>query len=647
MATFETTNETVDAEVEKVGGIDKTSVSISPGVTVLTGRNATNRTSLLQGLIAGLGSTDVSIKGDADSATVELTVGDETYTRTLTRTNGGVHTEGNGYFDDPELADLFAFLLKSNDARRAVELTDNLREVIMRPVDTDTIEAEIDELQDERDDIDRQLDNLQSMQAQLPQLEQRRQNLEDEIAEKETQLEEAKQAIEDTDQEISATHDQKDELNDALEQFRDARSDLEDVRYNLDTERESVSALENEVESLESDLKELPEIPATDVDDVESQISELRSQRETLDEVVNDLQTVIQFNEEMLDGTSAEIAAALRDDDHRDSVTDQLVDDQVVCWTCGSSVDSDSIEETLDRLRALRQEKLQERRDLQSKLDDLKTEKATHEERKRQRSQIQTQLERAQTELAQRRDRVEELTEERERLQERIEDLETEVENQQDETQSELLELHREANELEFELDQLEDDLDSVTAEIEQMDDALEERDKLKDRRDAISDEIADLRTRIERTEREAVEQFNDHMETVLEILDYENLERIWIERKEQTVPQGRRKVQQSVFDLHVVRSADDGTTYEDTVEHLSESEREVTGLVFALAGYLTHDVYETCPFLLLDSIEAIDSNRIARLVDYVANYAEYVVVALLPEDAQALDDDYRRITDI
>jgi hypothetical protein len=72
-----------------------------------------------------------------------------------------------------------------------------------------------------------------------------------------------------------------------------------------------------------------------------------------------------------------------------------------------------------------------------------------------------------------------------------------------------------------------------------------------------------------------------------------------------------------------------------------------VTGLIFALAGYLTHEVHEVCPFLLLDSIEAIDSDRISRLVDYVSDYAEYVLVALLPEDAQALDDDYQRVTEV
>jgi len=645
MGATESVAESVDVAVEKVGGIDETAVSFDPGVTVLTGRNATNRTSLLQALMAGLGSEDVSIKGDADEAHVELSIGGETYTRTLTRQNGEVYATGDPYLADPELADLFVFLLESNEARRAVELGADLREIIMRPVDTAAIEAEIDELQDERDTVERQLEELDTLKRELPSLEQRRQELETEIEDKEAQLAETKAAIEDTDQEVSATRDQEAELEDALETFRDTRSDLEDVRYSLETERESISALETETEDRETELAELPETPMAEVGEIDDRIETLRSRREELDATVNDLQKVIQFNEEMLDGTSSDVVAALRDDP--DDVTDQLVDDRVVCWTCGSDVDSESVEATVDRLRSLRTEKLQRRRDLQSEIDDLKTEKATYEDQRRQRSRIEERLERATDELERRRDRVEELVAERDRLEEAITDLEDEVERLQDETQSELLDLHREANEIEFELGQLGSDLEEVTAEIERIESQVDARESLQERREAIREETADLRTRIDRTETEAVEQFNDHMESVLSILDYENLERIWIERRQETVSQGRRTVEQSVFDLHVVRSTDDGTTYEDSIDHLSESEREVTGLVFALAGYLTHDIHETCPFLLLDSIEAIDSDRIARLVDYVADYADYVVVALLPEDAQALDDDYRRITEI
>ncbi|ERJ04900.1 Smc-like protein Sph2 [Halorhabdus tiamatea SARL4B] len=136
-------------------------------------------------------------------------------------------------------------------------------------------------------------------------------------------------------------------------------------------------------------------------------------------------------------------------------------------------------------------------------------------------------------------------------------------------------------------------------------------------------------------------------METVLGVLEYDNLDRIWIERAQREVKEGRQKAIRTFFELHVVRSTPSGTTYEDTVDHLSESEREVTGLVFALAGYLVHEVYETVPFMLLDSLEAIDSARIADLVEYFGEFADYLVVALLEEDADAVEGDHTRIESI
>jgi hypothetical protein len=78
------------------------------------------------------------------------------------------------------------------------------------------------------------------------------------------------------------------------------------------------------------------------------------------------------------------------------------------------------------------------------------------------------------------------------------------------------------------------------------------------------------------------------------------------------------------------------GAAYEDTVAHFSESEREVTGLVFALAGYLVHAVYETV--MLLDSLAAVDANRITVLVEYVTKHIDYLVVAFLSVDVAVLD---------
>ena len=145
----------------------------------------------------------------------------------------------------------------------------------------------------------------------------------------------------------------------------------------------------------------------------------------------------------------------------------------------------------------------------------------------------------------------------------------------------------------------------------------LTERDQIDVKRGELQGELTDLRGRIERIEERAIEAFSAHMETVLELLDYANIARIWLERRETQVREDRRTVTKTVFELHVIRSTDSGTIYEDTIDHLSESEREVTRLVFALAGYLAHDLYESMPVVLLDSLETIDSDRIAALVDY------------------------------
>ena len=647
MSRAQSTTETVELHVENIGGIEETTVELGPGVTALAGRNATNRTSLLQAIMAALGSDRASLKADADEGSVTLTVGDETYTRTLKRRGSTIATEGDPYLTDATLADLFAFLLESNEARQAVARGDDLRELIMRPIDTEAIQTEIRNLEQEKREVDSEISSLDSLDGRLPELEQKRTSLKEQIEEKRAELEEKEREIEEADANVEQTRDDRDELESRLDDLKEARSNLEDVRYDIDAEAESIDALESERDELTAEREDIPaEIDGGD--EIEAQIADLRDRMQRLDSSVNQLQTVIQFNEDMLEGTSADVAAALRDDAGAGSVTDALVEsDTVVCWTCGTEVETEQIEETVDRLRSLRRDKLDQRNDLRSEIDDLESERDELEQLDRRREELEDRIQSIDAELDRRRDRRESLKEERENLTQRVEALESEVEELESRDYGDVLERHREANQLEFEIGRLENDLEDTEDEIASVESRLGERDELEARREEIADELADLRTRIERIESEAVEEFNTHMDTVLDILDYRNLDRIWIERTEQTVREGRRKVQKSMFDMHIIRSTADGTTYEDTIDHLSESEREVTGLVFALAGYLVHDVHETVPFILLDSLEAIDSGRIAQLIDYISEYAEYTVAALLPEDAAALDDDYERVREI
>lgn len=50
---------------------------------------------------------------------------------------------------------------------------------------------------------------------------------------------------------------------------------------------------------------------------------------------------------------------------------------------------------------------------------------------------------------------------------------------------------------------------------------------------------------------------------------------------------------------------------------------------------------------LPLDSPEAIDSRRTAESIRYLSTYTSRLIVALLPEDDDAIDDTYQRVSDI
>jgi len=345
-----------------------------------------------------------------------------------------------------------------------------------------------------------------------------------------------------------------------------------------------------------------------------------------------------------LDGSGIDLNGKQSSDELTDALT---ADDRTVCWTCGSSVDTDQIRETLKRLRELRSDKLDERNEIRAEIEELTDRKSSIQKAQREIERAEEQLDAVETKIDSTTSRIAKLEAKIDSKRDEIEDLESEAESIDVDDHDEALELHREVNGIELRIEQIENEIEEIDDEITEREAAIERRGELAAEREEVVDRLTELRTRVERIEADAVEEFNERMETVLDILAYENLDRIWIERREVEAREGRRKVDRTQFDLHIVRSSPDGTVYEDTVDHLSESEREVTGLVFALAGYLVHDVYETVPFILLDSLEAIDSDRIARVVDYFQTHADYLVAALLPEDAASLSNDYTYIENI
>jgi DNA repair exonuclease SbcCD ATPase subunit len=625
--------------VRRIGGIRETKLELTPGVTVLSGRNATNRTSFLQSIRAALGSEAATLKGDAESGQVTMQLDGKRYERRLERTDGEVVFAGDSYLEDPTVADLFAFLLETNDARQAVARHGDLRDLIMRPVDTDAINAEIDELERRKEQLGESLSAIESRKRELTDLEQRRATLRDRIEAKREKLAEKEAEIDDVD--IEQHRKDKTAFEETLDTLRETRGQLASVRDEIAAQSESIASLEREQSEVTAALADL-ESAEHDRTELDAEIARLREQRQSLNGEIAELGSLIQYNRDRLQGD--QLGALLGEEAEETSLTGRLVDDETVtCWTCGTVVERDQIRTTVERLEDLREQKRAELATVKSTLTEQKSDKQAIERTERRREELAAKQSELSTEQQRRERRLDTLRERRSELTDEVESLEQRVDSLESEEFEAVLSLHREANELEFELDSLTEDLEDVADEIADVEAEIERADDLRAERERVAERLTEKRTEIDRIEATAVTEFNEHMTAILDVLGYENIERIWIER----VADDGRGGEQQRFELHVVRTTESGAAYEDTVDHLSESEREVTGLIFALAGYLVHDVHETVPFMLLDSLEAIDADRIARLVDYFAEYATYLVVALLPEDAEALDSSCSRITEI
>lgn len=628
----------VRVAVENLGGIDSRQIAFDRGVTVLTGRNATNRTSLLQAITAGLGGSYGELKSDADEGEVELAFGDDEYTRRFRRDGAAVTVTGSPYTDDESLVDLFSCLLEVNPARQAVERGDGdaLREIIMEPVDTEEITAGIEATQRELREVGDRIDEIERRRSNLAASRERRRDAEDDLADVETQLADVRDAVE----EFEADADAAEEAEAVVEELTETREEYESVRNQLRTQRNAVESLEAEREETRDQLDELS-VPEAELEATRDELERLQRRQRQLENAINDLVSIVEFNERLVDDGADALPGA---GNEGDGVVDELdpSSGSVECWTCGTTVERSDVEDRLDGLREVIDDHRSERNELRRRIDETRVTLTDLQESVTERQSLEAQAEEIDAEIEEREDRIDELSARETELHDRIQDLESEAAESESLRDSELLERYQRLSELEYERGQLEEQLDSLEneiAEIQELEVELEEREAERER---LREELTSLRNRIDDLERSAIDTFNDHMETVLERLGYENVERVWIERMATESRRGSNS--ESTFSLHVVRSTDDGTVYEDTVDHLSESEREVIGLVVALAGYLVHDVHEAVPIMVLDSLESIDADRIAALVDYFAEYAPFLVVALLPEDAQALDDAYERV---
>ncbi len=619
----------VQLQVENMGGIKNAEVSLSEGVTLFTGENATNRTSVFRAIAGALGSEAGILKRDAERGSVTLSIDGTVYKREYVRQNGSIRKEGSPYANETDIVDLFVCLLEDNPIRRAMRGGADLRELLLAPVDTDELQSEIATLRSERNRIDERLTEIEREHERLPKLEQERTGLEDELADIESELQATRKEI--AAFETESVETEQTEL--LLEKLEDYQGRLEEKKAELDTQRSIREELRENLVEVREELSEVT-VQEDRLERIDQEISRLGAQKSEIVGTINDLSTILKQNQNLVSGDGSVVTELVVEE----NVVDEIdpMNQSVECWTCGSQVERQAIADQLASLEDLVEQKRERRRVIEGELADLRAERKTlkqeteqHRELNEREATLEQELEKRSVEIEERQTDIDELRDD-------ITEIESELESVGSLDDHDEFEGYERVSELEYERGRLENEIQDVEDEINEIRYLVGKREDLEARRADLTEQITSLRSRVETIQRDVVEQFNTHMETVLDRLQYRNIERVWLER--------RTENGETEFALHIVREDEAGNVYEDSLDHLSESEREVIGLVVALTGHVVHDVAEQVPFMLLDSLEAIDATRIAELVDYLSSETTYLLAALLEEDAAELPDSYDRI---
>jgi DNA repair exonuclease SbcCD ATPase subunit len=605
----------ITLDIENIGGIDNMTVSLEDGVTLVQGPNATNKTSLLQSVLFALGVSTVPIKSDAEEARVELRIGDRTVERTAHRTEHGISTKGEAWVegdDERLLLERFGALLETNPLRAAVSREQEIESLLKQPMNIDALETERAGKMERKRQAEARVDELSTVDERLAEREREFSEKRERESELEARLDELEAQREEADE------GEDEELAELRARRADLRSEKADSQAQVDRLEDAVDRLESQLDDAEADIEEAEAaVGETDVESLKQERADIRAELKDVEARLDILQSVLTSNREML---ASEFTGIL-------GYEAGLTGDEFSCWACGQPAEGDDFEGTVEDLRRLIEQDKQQLRDREPELDELdehieaaRQARSRRQELATKRRDIEQQLKERRDSLDQSRSRLEELRAELQSIDEEIAEHEAEARDADDEVAEELESTRVELRSLRRELDRLE-------RTREDLRDKQREREEAAERVETLADEIATLTDRIENLEGELRENFNAAMDDLLNALDFERIDRVWLDGD---------------FEIVIAREVD-GSVRADTIEHLAESEREMIGLVLGLAGYLTYDVGEVSPVLVLDSLGAFDGDRTERLIDYFADRTDVLLAAVHPATTEA--DGYKRVT--
>lgn len=565
--------------MRNIAGIQRGTAVLKPGVNAVRGGNWQGKSSFIHALEAVMG-TETPLTESEDTGRVELETADATYAVELQRQDGAVACDGHPYLADEYnriCADLYGFLDDDNEIRRAVRSGENLEELLTRPLDFENIDEKIAKKKNERQSVETEIDRAQDAANRLPAIQ-------EQITQLESELEDLR-----NERDALPDQDRSEDETDIRESLSQARAEQTKVEQRIDRLETAIDRTESKLSELREEYDEV-EVPNVSV---ESELKEARAELETVTSDIELLQSVYAANKRILDEDRIELVS---------DVEHELLDDTITCWLCGNDADEDAFVSQLNELRDQISTLQAKTESYEKRVDELESLRSEAEQARQRKTDLEQRIADLEARLTDRRESLDTAREREQELTDRIDEL-VDTAEQQDER---LAEIESEIKYTERELDEKRDDLETIESQVNEL-------EQLEQTYDNLTEEIEDLRNRKEEMKYRTREAFDTTIDAILTRFD--------------TSFETARLT--SNFDLVVARSGQ-----EASLDALSEGELELLGFVAALAGYEAFEVADTVPVLLLDGLGGLTDRNLHRLVEYLQDRAEYLVLTVYPEHA-------------
>jgi DNA repair exonuclease SbcCD ATPase subunit len=588
-------------DITNIGGIRAADVTITEGLNVVQASNFMGKSSFISAMQVAMGTTGMFgeahplMEGADEGATqLEIEDGGNLDVRLDRSHSNTISRHGSPFLADEmnrTCARLFAFLGESNPIRSRVRNGEHLTDLLQTPLDIENIDTEIASRKRKRESVTRQLREAEQAVENIPSVQEAVQQLETDLEQLRARRQEVSERVA---QEGSASGGLSDELADRRSRLQTTNQTISRLQNRRLRTEERLADAREELSSL--DVPDAPEVSA-DIEQTEDRIADLEMK-------IDLLESLHRVNQRVIEEGEVELVAA---------IDRNFIADEFDCWVCGEPTTAENVQSRLETLREKIPSLREEKSTLKDELSEVKRKQNQYQKEREKKAELQETIGSLKADIDEIGGDIQQAKDRKQELADEIEQLEEELATADEQLSEELTDIKAEIRTKETELTEQRSRLSTLREK-------RDETDELREKKERLSDEITALRNRKTEKQWEIKDQFDSAIEAAVDQFapGFDGAHLNVKTSQENEIEE---------FELIIAR---DGR--ETDITNLSEGERELVGIVVAVAGYRAFDVAERVPVILLDGISQLSADNLRRLTEYLADASEILVTTAYPE---------------